>query len=159
MTATEPTVTPTVWRKRPIEVQAVQWTGLNVDELAAFATDGFRPIDPEDRGDDPVKTAQVFDWLQVAWVALADGDWVVRGVRGEFCPCADDELRETYDQVNPDELAPLADRQWYAMHDHDRCSSVPGWDPMSGPYFLCDCDALPAEWHRRVEAQKAERST
>lgn len=34
--------------------------------------------------------------------------------------------------------------------DHSpHCSSVPGWDPMSGPAFLCDCGAVKREWERR----------
>lgn len=31
---------------------------------------------------------------------------------------------------------------------HPRCSSVPGWDPISGPALLCDCPAIPDEWKR-----------
>lgn len=30
-----------------------------------------------------------------------------------------------------------------------RCSSVPGWHPMSGPGFLCDCGAITREHERR----------
>ena len=32
---------------------------------------------------------------------------------------------------------------------HPRCSSVPGWDPISGPGILCDCGAIFEEWKRR----------
>lgn len=36
--------------------------------------------------------------------------------------------------------------------DHDpHCSSVPGWHPMSGPAFLCDCGAVEREWERRKD--------
>lgn len=36
---------------------------------------------------------------------------------------------------------------------HDpRCSCVEGWDPLSGPMFLCDCGAIKREWARRREA-------
>lgn len=31
---------------------------------------------------------------------------------------------------------------------HPRCSSVPGWDAISGPSFLCDCNAVQDEWRR-----------
>jgi hypothetical protein len=34
------------------------------------------------------------------------------------------------------------------LDHHPRCSSVPGWDPISGPGFLCDCGAIEAEWKR-----------
>jgi hypothetical protein len=35
------------------------------------------------------------------------------------------------------------------LEHHPRCSSVPGWDPISGPGFLCDCGAVEREWERR----------
>lgn len=35
------------------------------------------------------------------------------------------------------------------LDHHPRCSSVPGWDPISGPGLLCDCGAVVAEWERR----------
>jgi hypothetical protein len=34
------------------------------------------------------------------------------------------------------------------LNHQPRCSSVPGWDPISGPGLLCDCGALTAEWRR-----------
>ena len=35
---------------------------------------------------------------------------------------------------------------------HRRCSSVPGWSPISGPGLLCDCGAVVREWERRCKA-------
>ncbi len=34
------------------------------------------------------------------------------------------------------------------LEHHPRCSCVPGWDPISGPSFLCDCGAIVKEWER-----------
>ena len=32
---------------------------------------------------------------------------------------------------------------------HDpKCSSVPGWSPISGPHFLGDCGEVKTEWER-----------
>lgn len=40
--------------------------------------------------------------------------------------------------------------QRHADLTHDpRCSSVPGWHPLSGPGLLCDCGAIATEWRRR----------
>jgi hypothetical protein len=36
-----------------------------------------------------------------------------------------------------------------SLEHHPRCSSVPGWDPISGPGLLCDCGAVEKEWKRR----------
>lgn len=41
------------------------------------------------------------------------------------------------------------------LDHHPRCSSVPGWDPLSGPGMLCDCGALLAEFKRRTEPTDA----
>lgn len=30
---------------------------------------------------------------------------------------------------------------------HEHCSSVPGWNPLSGPAFLCDCGAVERAWN------------
>jgi len=38
------------------------------------------------------------------------------------------------------------------LEHHSRCSSVPGWDPISGPALLCDCGAVEREWQRRQSA-------
>lgn len=44
------------------------------------------------------------------------------------------------------------------LDHHPRCSSVPGWDPISGPGFLCDCGAIVREWERICgEHQPKER--
>lgn len=37
-------------------------------------------------------------------------------------------------------------RERPGLDHHPRCSSVPGWDPISGPAFLCDCGAIQREF-------------
>jgi len=46
-----------------------------------------------------------------------------------------------------------------SLHHNERCSSVPGWHPLSGPANLCDCDAVSAEWRRRVDEQQIAART
>lgn len=87
------------FRKNPIEVEAMQWTGDNDAELIAFTGGNFQAIDPEDRGDDPDATGQVYDKLHSTWVLVYPGQWVVKGVKGEFYPIAEDVLAETYEAV------------------------------------------------------------
>jgi hypothetical protein len=85
------------YRKKPVEVDAVRWTGDNVAELAAFAGARFDTIDPRDRDDDA--DASVFDVLHSTWVRVYPGQWVIKGVRGEFYPCAHDVFEQTYEPV------------------------------------------------------------
>lgn len=86
-------------RKKPVEVEAVQWTGNNADELEEFTGGQFNVLDREDRenSDDPECTAEVFDDLHSTWVGVKTGQWVLRGVKREFYPCDPEVLAETYE--------------------------------------------------------------
>lgn len=109
------------FRKRPIEVEAVQWTGDNEAELGAFTDDQFETVDPENRGDDPDQTATVFDTLHSTWVRVYTGQWVIKGVKGEFYPIAEAVLAETYDPVHAPEITTHpAYAQWYATGERIR---------------------------------------
>jgi hypothetical protein len=92
-------VTVTRYRKRPVEVDAIQWTGDNEAELITFTGNRFEALEPEDRADDPEITAQVLDVLHSTWVGVKTGQHIVRGVKGEFYPIAEDVLAETYERV------------------------------------------------------------
>jgi hypothetical protein len=83
------------FRKKPIEITAVQWTGDNADQLAEFTGGRFEPAD--DSWDEPEITGCVYDELHSTWVGLRIGDWVLRGIRGEFYPCAAAVFAETYE--------------------------------------------------------------
>lgn len=93
-------MTTTRFRKRPIEVDTVQWTGGNEAELIAFTGHRFEPVPVEDRAERPDTTAQVYDELHDTWVGVKTGQHVVRGVKGEFYPIAEDVLAETYERVD-----------------------------------------------------------
>lgn len=89
------------YRKRPIVVDAIQWTGDNLWEVQEFAGGGtyFWNLDPVDAGDDPEMTAEVYDKLHSTWVGVYTGQWIIRGIQGELYPCADDVFAETYEEV------------------------------------------------------------
>lgn len=89
------------FRKRPIVIEAVQWTGTNATEVAALAGSDFEAIDPEEPWeDDPEATAAVRDDLHGGtWIPMYVGDWVIRGVRGELYPCRAAVFAETYERV------------------------------------------------------------
>lgn len=92
--------TPTKFRKKPVEIEAVQWTGHNADEVEAFAPGKWWTVEPEDAVEDPDITAEVYDELHSTWVGMKTGQWVIRGVKGEFYPIAEDVLAETYERVS-----------------------------------------------------------
>lgn len=80
------------FRKRPVEVEAIQWNGANSNEVYRF-TDG--QFDSDKPG-----VAQVYDYLHDTWVWLDQNDWIIRGVQGEFYPCKQDIFSLTYERVS-----------------------------------------------------------
>lgn len=91
-----------LYRKKPVTVRGVQWTGDNAAELVEFTGGRFETINPLDRAEKLDITAQVYDELHSTWVGIKTGQHVLCGVRGEFYPCDADVLAETYDEVNVD---------------------------------------------------------
>jgi len=88
------------FRKRPVEVVAIQWTGENEAEVRRFTGGSlFGACRQEGPSHDPEVTAHVYDETHSTWVGVKPGQWVVRGVKGEFYPIDPDILAETYDRI------------------------------------------------------------
>lgn len=85
------------FRKKPVVVDAVQWTGDNYPDLARFTNYRFRVLGERERDADPDATAEVFDELHSTWVLVQTNDWIIRGLVGEFYPCRDSVFRESYE--------------------------------------------------------------
>jgi hypothetical protein len=113
------------YRKLPVEVDTIQWTGTNLDELTAFTGGLFVPVDPGE-GLTAEYTGKVFDALHSTWVLVKTGQHVVRGVLGEFYPIAEDVLAETYEPVT--EHAADTFPAWLARRFDP---NSPPWDGMS----------------------------
>ena len=76
--------------KKPVVIETVQWTGLNMTEIANFISNGKRY---EFDGD--VCRIQTLEGVMTANI----GDYIIKGVKGEFYPCKPDIFEETYDEV------------------------------------------------------------
>lgn len=87
------------FRKKPVEIEAVQWTGDNWYFLREWTDDKFNVLDEEDRTDDPDATAEVLDDLHSTWVLVYTGDWIIKGVKGEFYPCRNEVFEATYEEA------------------------------------------------------------
>lgn len=76
-----------VYRKKPVTVEAVQWTGENHAEMCEF-------IDPEVFEIIP-REGLVIHTLEGDHHA-SPGDYIIKGVNGEFYPCKPDIFAKTY---------------------------------------------------------------
>jgi hypothetical protein len=78
------------WRKKPVVVEAIQFTGHNDAECLAFCPDAFDPPSTE-----PTLVIETPEGCMTA----SRGDWIIRGVKGEFYPCKPDIFAATYERV------------------------------------------------------------
>lgn len=94
------------FRKKPVQVEAMEWTGENFDEASKFCVgikltrlNGTHPTKGYlDDGYLMVSTLE--DGPQGQAIHVADpGDWIIKGVKGEFYPCKPDIFAATYDPV------------------------------------------------------------
>jgi len=90
---------PTTFRKKPVEIQAQQWNGTrgSIDALCRWVNDGQdEPIlSYTFSGADDVDDVQV--WTLEGPMGVSPGDWIIRGVKGEFYACKPDIFEMTYD--------------------------------------------------------------
>lgn len=84
---------------KPVRIQALLWTGDNLEEAITFAEGNFAWIDPEERVEDPDATACVFDKLHSTWILIYPGQYLVRGTKGEYYPCDPEVFAEKYEVV------------------------------------------------------------
>ena len=78
------------FRKKPVEVEAVQWTGENLFEICNFC--------PPVAGERQVDGIIVIPTLEGKMISTP-GDWIIKGVAGEFYPCKPDIFEQTYEKV------------------------------------------------------------
>lgn len=75
------------FRKRPIVIEAVQFTGSNHGEIARFEGLRYRT---------GFEGKVLIETLEGVMTADA-GDWIIRGVKGEYYPCKPDIFEATYE--------------------------------------------------------------
>ncbi len=84
------------YRKKPVEVEAVQWTGENVEELKKFFNGSKNGTNvyllPE--------TNRVSIVTRKSTVIAEIEDYIIKGVKGEFSPCKPDIFEKTYEEVS-----------------------------------------------------------
>jgi len=81
------------FRKKPVVIEAVQWFPPNDQRHVLVPAVVENPTgDPREAGEYKVKTLE--GWLNVSF-----GDWIIKGVKGEFYPCKPDIFNLTYEIV------------------------------------------------------------
>ena len=77
--------------KKPVEIEAVQWTGENLLEVLNFCSSCFS----YERNGQQVLTISTLEGNMNA----SHGDFIIKVVKGEFYACKPDIFEMTYDKV------------------------------------------------------------
>lgn len=78
----------TTFRKKPVEIRAIQYTGVHTDEIQEFMGDQPYEFDP----------GAGIRIATLEGVMLAEPyDWIIRGVAGELYPCKPGIFQATYE--------------------------------------------------------------
>lgn len=89
---------PALYRKKPVVIEARQFTEANGPALRAWMIlRGFETAQLLPRNGD-IEPSLVIPTLEGDMRADL-GDWIIRGVKGEFYPCKPDVFEQTYEKV------------------------------------------------------------
>jgi len=89
----------TRFRKRPVEIDAIQWTADNMEEMKKFLTGAIYWFSPEMGKSLDKKNWTLCVITYEGTSVCSVGDWVIKGVKGEFYPCKPDIFTLTYEEV------------------------------------------------------------
>ena len=80
------------YRAKPVIIEAVQWTGENTQKVIEFT----RYLSANYKEND----INVLGILTLEGAMIAHvGDYIVKGLKGEYYPCKPDIFEEKYEQV------------------------------------------------------------
>lgn len=80
------------YRKLPVEIEAIEWKGHNTVEMSQFMG---REVSVA-----PFVNKLMIPTLEGEMTASV-GDFIIKGVQGEFYPCKPDIFAETYEPATP----------------------------------------------------------
>lgn len=82
------------FKKKPVVIEAVEFTNANKDVAFNFVQgNGYADFDAEGN---PVLKIQTLEGMMTASL----GDWIIKGVSGEYYPCKPEIFTKTYDFVD-----------------------------------------------------------
>lgn len=88
------------YRKKPVVIEAIQWTGLNLEEVKEFVGKSLT----YDIIDDAWKLGKgrphVFMKIKTLEgdMEVFEKDFIIKGVNGEVYPCKPDIFKKTYEK-------------------------------------------------------------
>lgn len=94
------------YRKKPIVVEAIQWTGSNLEEIRNFVGNDLIENYIEHFDIERTLIKQTLAGIAIntleGTMMVNYGDYIIKGVNNEFYPCKPDIFKQTYEEVIDD---------------------------------------------------------
>jgi hypothetical protein len=128
------------YKKKPVVIDAVQWTGNNRREMFDFLTqDTFKNETMEisdkhfyiDRHNDGGLVIKTLEGEHLATI----GDYIIRGVQGEYYPCKEDIFLQTYEKVEDTNIPKVN-----SILGHGYITVPCGTSDKVPYYTICNCN-------------------
>jgi hypothetical protein len=89
------------YTKKPVTIEALQWTGNNIDEVVEFCNVCYlKPVDGKEQ-------------LQILTLegpmTASEGDMIIKGIQGEFYACKPDIFDKSYDCEGLKDMGEISD--------------------------------------------------
>lgn len=91
--------------KKPVVVEAVKWNGNNIEEVKEFMKEQLDKLHFESMDASNLEEGKLsmVDFLAIQTLegvmTVSDGDYIIKGVNGEFYPCKPDIFKKTYEPI------------------------------------------------------------
>jgi hypothetical protein len=87
------------YRKKPVIIEAIKWTGNNYEEVRDFTNNKvmyYQWFQYNESGiNEKLLTIETLEGKMEASI----GDFIIKGVKGEFYPCKPDIFEMTYESI------------------------------------------------------------
>lgn len=91
------------YRKKPIVIEAIVWNGNNLKEVMEFIDSEFKYEENVEYITNKFSYFSAFKRLFLdtleGTMEVSKGDYIIKGIQGEFYPCKPDIFKQTYEEV------------------------------------------------------------
>ena len=94
------------YKKKPVVIEAIQWTGLNLEEIKNFVGKDLEYNICDTAWEVAKGVPHILMKIKTleGYHLVTEGDYIIKGIKGEFYPCKPDIFKETYDPVYEEPL-------------------------------------------------------
>lgn len=115
-----------LYRKKPVTIEAVQFNGLNPTEIKNFVGENCEVEIYDNEVTPPI--AHIIIHTLEGDMKVSKGDYVIKGVKGEFYPCKPDIFQQTYESVGTQQEVPDKETILRTCKLHKAWSIIAPWE-------------------------------